>query len=310
MHLTRLIPIVTVAATAAMDDHTPADTLDLLQDSPEVGRDVAFETAELDVFSGALQVRIGVSTVENIRLGDVSTRAVFAGVPGQNPIPSLPQPDREIVEQYISGEWTDATLQLNPGIDIEIGGSTPLGHGFRFEGSVGMTWNSVETFGGTIGTPAYPSTGNVVGGSGNLFQVPLVASVGWGMEFDDLSFLVSGGVGVQWTTLRADGISSAANPERIMSFDSSTANMRFELGLELGYRVTDRFTLGGYLRWSTTSPVDFGSASIDPSDVAVPFPAGSLPPGSTPPPYALQTGDVKADWIRTIAFGFSARIEF
>lgn len=276
------LPSLVVATLLA----APATATDL--DALDLARGVVTATIPLqwddEVPLGSyLFARGGVNLLSDFDIGLASfTVGANTGLVGTG-LPPNPQ------TPMVGGSIRGATAVVDAGVDIEIGLGLKVAEDITLELATGMQWNPISRIDATLdytttapdgmgGTTRTNWTSAAVGGDGEIWQVPMTLTLNYDAEIaPDLRLTVGGGGGVVWSTLTTRNLRSTEYPGALY-FDPVTLQptlaplsldlggqsiaLRYQLMAALSYELFPGGFLGGYVRYSATSNLDYGPLSF------------------------------------------------
>lgn len=182
-------------------------------------------------------------------------------------------------------------FKFNTGVGMNLGFGYAFNKTFALEVRSGVLWNginSIQNF--RIGTGTYG------GGDGDLYQVPMMASLLVSFPISEkFSIGLKAGVGAQWTKFNSTvnsynaGIFAGTN-----TWDNSSISFRYEVGVQLAHQITHNIKIGGGLIFSGTSEVSIGTPQL-------------YTPAGAPVP---TIGEDNLERIFNISLGFGVTVFF
>lgn len=147
------------------------------------------------------------------------------------------------------------------------GGGVNVGFGYAFTKILavqvhsGILWNQVNSI-----QNAYPAPGQTFGGgAGNLWQVPVMASLVVSIPLaENLGVGIKGGVGVQWTKFNAYGINRYTGGvwDGTVTWDHNSTAFRYEFGFQFANQISHNVRIGGGAMFSGTTEVNIGAGQF------------------------------------------------
>ncbi|MBC02254.1 MAG: hypothetical protein CMJ34_02975 [Phycisphaerae bacterium] len=254
------------AATATTTASTSATTT--TKASPEVNRSVEIKNDDGD---SHVRIQLGVGIVQDIDLENIPLDAgTILGL-------------------------SNGKVSLDPGIDFQFTYARRLSGDLFLNFSTGLAYNSVSEISGTIFTPdgfGGILTGDLVGGSGHLGQIPLMAGLEYTFDFSEsLSASLHGSVGIQYSYADVSDVTTPGIVGASVGLNGGSVSFRGQVGAEISYSISSNMRLGGYARVSTSGSTNFGPATFDGVGL-------------------IGVDDLKAEKIMGIALGASLVITF
>ena len=237
--LVMLVMVVMVVMGGFVDETTGAETGAFLDDDPAISVD-ADPVPETDALGLHLRVDAGVN---------------FARV--------------RTASGVAQSSFSNVEINFDPGVDLEFGIGLPLGasSGWSIEVMTGITINAVESISGQFASAANPMlAGTVTGGSGDLYQVPIVANLLYRFDLSDTMALgLLAGFGGQYSDLEVADV-RVLDPRFPGGVDvgGSSSNgwaFRYQFGLDLSWSLSSRASLGLNVRYAGTTDLNGGSGS-------------------------------------------------
>ena len=180
-------------------------------------------------------------------------------------------------------------FKFKNGLGLNIGVGYQLCETLAVEVRSGLLWNEIKGFNETN------PNGNITGGDGNVYQIPLMASVIYSIPINEkLSIGLKAGVGIQWTDFNASNIevSSPGVQSSFGSYDHTSTAFRWEVGFQLANQIAHNVRIGGGVIFSGTSSVSLGTATV----------TGGAGGGNF--------GDDKLEALYNVSLGFGVTITF
>lgn len=190
----------------------------------------------------------------------------------------------------------DLSVKYNPGVGLNLGVGYALNKHWAVEIMTGFSWNGIDRvsgFNNVMGTSFTAS-----GGNGDLYQVPLIASIAWGTPLGERFTLgIAAGVGMQWTSFDLHGANLTENgvPYATANQKADSFAFRYQVGVQITREIASNVQLGFGVRFFGTSEVDLGNTTY--------FPAGG---GAS----FNSTESRKLKHIMGFALGTSLKITF
>ena len=160
----------------------------------------------------------------------------------------------------------DLSVKYNPGIGLNLGVGYALNKHWAVEISTGLAWNGIDRISGFVNSTGVSLTAS--GGNGNLYQVPLIASIAWATPLGDRFTLgIAAGVGMQWTSFDLHDANLTANgtPFLTASQKKNSLAFRYQVGVQITREIASNIQLGFGVRFFGTSEVDLGEATFFPT---------------------------------------------
>ena len=182
------------------------------------------------------------------------------------------------------GKESGSTFKFKTGIGLNLGVGYAFAKNLAVEVRTGILWNKLKEVEGGNG-------GTLSGGDGQMYQVPVMASVVYSIPLNEKTNLgIKAGAGMQWTDFNVDSITVSAGGGSIdgYAFKHKSAAFRWEVGLQLATEVATNVRIGGGVIFSGTSEVNIGSMTG---------------PGPSSP-------DEKLKGLYNISLGFGVNIAF
>ena len=180
-------------------------------------------------------------------------------------------------------------FKFKNGLGLNIGVGYQLCETLAVEVRSGLLWNEIKGFNETN------PNGNITGGDGNVYQIPLMASVIYSIPINEkLSIGLKAGVGIQWTDFNASNIevSSPGVQSSFGSYDHTSTAFRWEVGFQLANQIAHNVRIGGGVLFSGTSSVSLGTATVTGGGAGSDF------------------GDDKLEALYNVSLGFGVTITF
>ena len=237
--LVMLVMLVTFVMGCFVDETTVAETNAFLDDDPAISV-AADPVPEADALGLHLRVDAGVNFAR-VRTASGVARSSFSNV----------------------------EIDFDPGVDLEFGIGLPLGasSGWSIEVMTGITINAVDSISGQFASAANPMlAGTVTGGSGDLYQVPIVANLQYRFDLSETMTLgLLAGFGGQYSDLEVDDV-RVLDPRfpggvEVGGTSSSGWAFRYQFGLDLSWSLSSRTSLGLNVRYAGTTDLNGGSSS-------------------------------------------------
>ena len=145
--------------------------------------------------------------------------------------------DSDIKDTPLSVSW-------NTGLDLNLAFGIALMQDLSIEFEIGMQYNSAKE----VNFPGF-GVGNV---DADLYQVPLMGNLQYDFHLgESLTLGVMGGVGAQYSSLSGDGSTE------------TTWTFRYQVGVDLLYKLSATSSVGAYFRYAGTPSVGFDDFSFD-----------------------------------------------
>lgn len=317
--MARSLALTSLAVAAAGTGTAPAigadlDTLDLARSTVAATIPLQWDEDEQPLGSYLL-VRGGVNILTDPTMNLASFSAgTNLGLDGTG-LPLNP------LTPMSGGSIRDAKLHAGTGYDIELGLGLKVADDVVIELATGVVWNPIDRVNGRLDFETEEPDGlggvntlhwisDAMGGDGELYQVPLTVSVLFDAEIAEGLRLTAGiGGGVEWSRLQVDDIRSntytgayiqdpeTGDPTLIplaIDLDGESIALRYQAMLALSYEIFPGGFLGGYVRYSGTSILDYGTIGFDRS----------------PNNLYREGSDVEIPYLRNLAVGGSFTITF
>ena len=155
---------------------------------------------------------------------------------------------------------TDVKFKFKTGVGVNLGVGYAFAENLAVEVRSGIMWNKIKEVEGT-----YMGNAMLSGGSGHMYQVPVMASVVYSLPINEKTNLgIKAGAGIQWTDFKADSITLTTAPLLPLdnlSYSNKSTAFRWELGLQLATQVATNVRVGGGVIFGGTSEVNIGELS-------------------------------------------------
>lgn len=290
------------------------DTLDLARRT--VAATIPMQWEDEDARLGSyLFVRGGVNLLDDVdvKRGDFSVGA-NKGLDGTGLPPNFATP-------FSRGTITDLTLQTGTGYDLELGLGLKVAEDITLELATGIQWNPIDSASGRLDYVTTESDGmggtndihwnsSVVGGDGEMWQVPITIALYYDAEIaEDLRLTVGGGGGVEWAhvsakNLRSDLYAGAITQDPLTGNDvivpldfeleGESIALRYQVMLALSYELFPGGFLGGYVRYAGTSALNAGRFGF----------------AQSPNNLYREASDIEIGGLRNLSFGATFSISF
>ena len=163
---------------------------------------------------------------------------------------------------------SNATLKYKAGVGSAFGFGYQFNKSWSLEFQTGVNWNGVDEL--TWSTPvAGVGVANITGGSGDIYQVPVIANATWSIALTDkISLGLSAGLGVQWNNVNIHGVQASAvgfGNLGTAEFSQSSFAFRYQAGIQIAHQVTHNIHMGFGVRFSGTSEINLGTGTFYPT---------------------------------------------
>ena len=158
------------------------------------------------------------------------------------------------------------SVKYNPGIGLNLGVGYALNKHWAIEISTGLAWNGIDRISGFDNSSGVSLTAS--GGNGDLYQVPLVASIAWATPLGERFTLgIAAGVGMQWTSFDLHDANLTVNgvPFGTASQKKNSVAFRYQVGVQITREIASNIQLGFGVRFFGTSEVDLGRTTYFPT---------------------------------------------
>ncbi|MCP4836742.1 MAG: hypothetical protein GY895_18475, partial [Phycisphaera sp.] len=144
------------------------------------------------------------------------------------------------------------------------------------------------------GTSGGESGFQITDGSGDIYQIPVMASLIYSIPINDrFSIGLKGGAGVQFTNFNAKDVTIVSPGGKAQSsWNNDSTAFRWEVGFQIAHQVAHNIRIGGGVLFSGTTDVDIGSA--DPALAGL----------------GVLDDDQKLKGLYNISLGFGVNISF
>lgn len=158
----------------------------------------------------------------------------------------------------------EAKFKFRTGIALNVGVGYGIAENLAVEIRSGLMWNKID------GTSGGESGFQITDGSGDIYQIPVMASLIYSIPINDrFSIGLKGGAGVQFTNFNAKDVTivSPGARDRQSSWNNDSTAFRWEVGFQIAHQVAPNIRIGGGVLFSGTTDVNIGSA--DPAGLGV-----------------------------------------
>ena len=190
-------------------------------------------------------------------------------------------------------------FKFDRGLGVNLGFGYAFNKTFSLELRSGLLWNGFNS----IQNGRLTLNGNALtfgGGEGNIYQVPVMASLVVSIPINDkLAIGLKGGVGMQWTKINAHDINAYAGGGQVgtVGWDHNSAAFRWDVGFQMANQITHNIRIGGGVIFSGTTAVNIGAATFTSG-------AGGAIPSFT------GNSEQKLDRLFNFSLGFGVTIAF
>lgn len=192
---------------------------------------------------------------------------------------------------------SDAKIKFKTGVGSVLGVGYRFSKNWSVDFQTGLNWNSIDEISATGFEGTDPVT--ATGGSGNVYQVPIMANATWSIPLNDkTSIALSAGIGAQWTNFNINDVqfsSATLGKLATVEFSNNSMAFRYQAGIQLANQVAPNIHVGFGVRISGTTEVNIGPGT------AYPVTGGSSP---------YTDSDQKLNRLFNISFGLGVRIDF
>ena len=129
-------------------------------------------------------------------------------------------------------------IKWDPGVEFNVAYGLALVGDLALELGVGMTYNSMKE--------SFDQAGQTGNADGELWQIPVMAHLVYEFHFgENLVLGVNGGAGIQYNSLTLDSFGGVTDGR-----SQSSWTVRYEVGLELTWSLSDTSALGAYSKYA------------------------------------------------------------
>lgn len=188
----------------------------------------------------------------------------------------------------------NARFRFKGGVGVNVGVGYAFAEDWAVELHSGLLWNEIDSVGGSV-TSRLGNDFNLGGGTGHMYQVPVMGSIVYSIHFTEkLALGLKAGAGIQWTDMDVKNIRAFGPlaPMNTFGYSKQSTAFRWEVGVRVANQIAPNIRIGGGVMFSGTSEVNIGSPNY----------AGG--------PAFLPAGDTKLDAIYNISLGFGINITF
>ncbi|MAC19661.1 MAG: hypothetical protein CMJ23_08340 [Phycisphaerae bacterium] len=153
----------------------------------------------------------------------------------------------------------DAKFTFKTGVALNVGVGYGFAENLAVEVRSGLMWNEID------GAKGGDADGALQGGKGDIYQVPVMASLIYSLPINDrFSIGMKAGAGVQFTNFKANDVtvSTPGNPDVMASWDNDSTTFRWEVGFQIAHQIADNIRIGGGVLFSGTTDVNIGAADV------------------------------------------------
>lgn len=153
----------------------------------------------------------------------------------------------------------DAKFKFKTGIALNVGIGYGIAENLAVEVRSGLMWNKID------GSSGGESGSEISGGKGDIYQIPVMASLVYSIPINDkFSIGLKGGAGVQFTNFNAKDVTivNPGQPNVLASWDNDSTAFRWEVGFQVAHQVTSNIRIGGGVLFSGTTEVNIGAADV------------------------------------------------
>lgn len=190
---------------------------------------------------------------------------------------------------------SNAQFRFKSGVGANVGVGYAFAKDWAIELRSGLLWNEIDSVGGSV-VSRFGANYELGGGTGHVYQVPVMASIVYAIEFSDtFSLGLKAGAGIQWTDVDVDNIAvfGPAAPATTFGYDNRSTAFRWEVGIRGAHQIAPNVRIGGGVMFSGTSEVNLGSPNYSSGGAAF-----------------LPAGDTKLESLYNISLGFGINITF
>lgn len=188
----------------------------------------------------------------------------------------------------------NARFRFKSGVGVNVGVGYAFAEDWAVELHSGLLWNEIDSVGGSV-TSRLGTNDDLGGGTGHLYQVPVMGSIVYSLHFSDtFSLGLKAGAGIQWTDMDVENIRAFGPlaPTSTFGYSNRSTAFRWEVGVRAANQIAPNIRIGGGVMFSGTSEVNIGSPN---------YASGAA---------FLPGGDTKLDAIYNISLGFGINITF
>ena len=173
-----------------------------------------------------------------------------------------------LLDSDFEGE-DNLSVKYNPGVGLNLGVGYALNKHWAVEIMTGVSWNGIDGVSGFSSETGIALTAS--GGNGDVYQIPLIASIAWGTPLGEgFTLGIAAGVGAQWTSFDLHGTAVEVNgvPWGTVSQKGDSLAFRYQIGVQVTREIASNIQLGFGVRFFGTSEVDLGNTTYFPDGAA------------------------------------------
>ena len=203
------------------------------QDDADAGTDMPLADEDDDENGIALRLGVGFNSLANVNVRDYSDFSIIS---------------------------TGVGASFNTGLDLNIGLDIPVADNLSIEVMTGLAYNSISSIYGTVFVSG-AGTAFLTGGTGDLYQMPIVANFRYDINLNDnMSLGLHAGLGTQYNSLTINTVTVTGAGGTAVGFLAQTYtawSFRYQFGADLAWDLTNATSLGIYCRFSGSTEAAF-----------------------------------------------------